>query len=792
MIRPTDLAKPSGITLTKHTQHVIDEAEYVLHVFGFACAKYKQLTGGDLRKDLLEAAKYHDWGKAAPIWQNACKADYNLYRTWRKGKGLDPNEVNAEDYRYYENEMRKQKKLSSPNIFRAGLRHEFASLKMVDDDGIKLSESVKAAIAAHHGKLNFKYINRWREDGRQSSLETKGPYYDYWLEFKRLSFQGKRQEFDQLLHKRYKFAAVRSLLRLADTRASRKEGEGVDGDYQFLPFKFEFKYDPRPVQQAALDIANEPISILRAPTGSGKTFASLLWAGEQIKAGRADRLVVAMPTRFTSNALSISVADEMGETGLYHSSAWYNRYGGIKNRTERLQAQEAHRMARYLATPVTVCTIDHLLISLTGVKEDHQTTFFFLANSCVVFDEADFYDPFVQANLVILLEVLRALKVPVLIMSATVPDSATMLYKITAPIKVPDDPTRQNTKKLKWLETNGEKGRERVMQKMLKLGNGIIYANTVERALWYYDWFVRQGTDIPLIIYHSRFREPDKMAIENKLIGMLGKNAWKNHEENPVRCIAIMTQIGEMSVNISSPVMLSDLCPWDRLAQRIGRLVRFDNQGEGICYVTEPQKDGELYPAPYGEYDRGKQSWIPVDALTNTMKDLKEQFAAAKVVTEDELVDFVNELYPIVPEMDNTTKNNQRNFINLIKDNWLIQPAMESNEEDVTVADKWSSRHIPPQVTVLSYEKRGQEKFLFTDFNDFQNHALEYGVACPVYLIEKELRKSSPKVEVVEIKLEKKGEAIKVYLTWHYDPQMGLAFLYQSKSKPDASSQIDL
>ncbi|RMH22745.1 MAG: hypothetical protein D6698_00545, partial [Gammaproteobacteria bacterium] len=63
---------------------------------------------------------------------------------------------------------------------------------------------------------------------------------------------------------------------------------------------------------------------------------------------------------------------------------------------------------------------------------------------------------------------------------------------------------------------------------------------------------------------------------------------------------------------------------------------------------------------------------------------------------------------------------------------------------------------------------------------------------CPVYLIEKELRKSVPKVEVVEIKLEKKEETMKVYATWHYNPQMGLAFLYQSESKPDASSQIDL
>ncbi|MAT55588.1 MAG: hypothetical protein CMN32_14010 [Saprospirales bacterium] len=793
MIKSSDLAKPSGITLAEHTQHVIDEAEKILRAVDFACVKYNRLTNGDLKKDLLEAAKYHDWGKVAPTWQNACRADYNLYRSWRKEKGLDPDAISAEDYRQYEIEMWKQDKLAAPKIFRAGLRHEFASLKMIDDAKISLSEPIKAAIAAHHGKLSFRYENRWKNDGRNSVLDQNGPYYDYWQELKRLSFQVKRQEsFDQLLRKRYQFAAIRSLLRLADTRASRKEGEGDDADYHFSPFEFNFKYKPRPVQQAALDIANEPVSILRAPTGSGKTFASLLWAREQIKAAKADRLVVAMPTRFTSNALSISVADEMGETGLYHSSAWHNRYGAVKGRKERLFAQEAHRMARYLVTPVTVCTIDHLLISLTGVKEDHQTTFFFLANSCVVFDEADFYDPFVQANLVVLLDVLRVLEVPMLIMSATVPDSARQLYNIATPIKVPDEPTRQNTKKLEWLDPDGEKDREWVMQEMLKLGNGIIYANTVERALWYYEWFVEQGTDIPLVMYHSRFTEPDKKAIENKLIDMLGKDAWKNHAEKPVRCIAIMTQIGEMSVNISSPLMLSDLCPWDRLAQRIGRLVRFDNQGEGICYINEPQKDGELYPAPYGEYNRGNKRWTPVEALMNTRKILQGQFAEAKEVTAEELVSFVNDLYPDKPSFDSTAKSNARLLLDHIKNNWLIQPNTQMDDANAVVDGGWSSRHIPPQVTVLSYEKRGQEEFSFSDFEDFQNHILEYGIACPVYLIEKELTKSLPKVEKVEIKLEKKEETMKVYATWHYNPQMGLAFLYQSESKPDASSQIDL
>ena len=789
MIIPTDLAKPAGITLNDHTEHVLNEAEYILQAFKFSCSKYERLTGANLRQDLLDAAKYHDWGKANTVWQIACKADYELYRQWRKENGLNPDEINATQYRQFGNDMRKQNKKSSPKIFKAGLRHEFASLKMASDSGIKLSGHVKAAIAAHHGKLSFRYVDRWKRDGRTSSLQMEGPFIEHWRELKRLSFRRKKQPLKQLLHQRYKFAAVRSLLRLADTRASRKEGEGEEADYRFQPFEFDFNYKLWPVQKTALDLATEAISILRAPTGSGKTFASLLWASEQIKAGRADRLVVAMPTRFTSNAISISVANEMGETGLYHSSAWHNRFGEINERRKRIEAQEAHRMAKYLATPVTVCTIDHLLMSLTGLKEDHQTTFFLLANSCVVFDESDFYDPFVQANLVVLLDALRALEVPVLLMSATVPDSARQLYKIEAPIRVPKEKTKQNIKMLEWLHSDDVK-KEWVMKEMLNNGNGIIYANTVERALCYYEWLVQQKTEIPLILYHSRFTEPDKKLIEEKLIVILGKNAWSNHEHKTVRGIAIMTQIGEMSVNISSPLMLSDLCPWDRLAQRIGRLARFENQEQGICYIVEPQKDGELYPAPYGEYNRGKNKWIPISAMINTKKNLQKYFISATSVTSNQLINYVNNLYPNKPEFDSTARLNANLLLQHIKNNWLIQPDTQMDEGNAVVDGGWSSRHIPPQIIILAYEKRGQERFTFTDLNDYQNHILENGVACPIYLVKKELRKTCPKVEIVSIFLEKWDESKRIYISWHYNSHMGLSFLYQNESMPDASCQV--
>lgn len=785
------LAKPSGITLAEHTRHVKEEAAYIIERLPFLAKKYALLCEGNLNEDLMKAAKFHDWGKAYSNWQNACQKDHQTYLNWRRAKLLPLDELSSADYRKYEHEMRKQGKLAGKHIFNAKLRHEIASLYFIEKNRILLSEKIRSAISAHHGKLSFRYKHRWKEDGKTSDYSTKGPFTKYWNEFEVLADDVSDKSLWEVVRKRYEYAAIRTLLQLADTRASRKEGEGEDAHYELSPFPEVKRFSTlRPVQKAALRVADQPVSILRAPTGSGKTYASLLWAEEQVTNGRADRLVIAMPTRFTSNALSISAAEQIGETGLYHSSAWYNRYGELKYGQAYKEAFEEHRMAKYLATPVTVCTIDHLLVSLTGTRETHHSTFYFLANSAVVFDEADFYDPFVQANMVVLIEVLRTLDVPILIMSATVPDSARKLYQVKSPITVAETELRNTQKELHFLGQSNAK-KEAVLWKMIEQEEGIIYANTVARALEYYRWLEdnKGKKKIPIVIYHSRFTEEDKKNIEEKLIDKLGKKSWERDKDEPVQGIAIMTQIGEMSVNISSTLMLSDLCPWDRLTQRVGRLARFEFQEKGICYVTTPQKNGQVYPAPYGEYSRKHKKWLPLAPFLHTEKQLKEHFSNARLITPGDFVDYVNDLYPDAPKLDSHSAANQRIYKEMIRANWLITPDTKTNEDEGYVGADWSSRHIPPQQVVYIEPPHD-----LTDYPDLQKFNLKYGVSVPQYLIEKELRKKeNRRILKILITLEKyDDEKIEVHYTSDYNAELGLAFLYEENFRPNVTNQTDL
>src|SRR5690606_18691842 len=143
--------------------------------------------------------------------------------------------------------------------------------------------------------------------------------------------------------------------------------------------------------------------------------------------------------------------------------------------------------------------------------------------------------------------------------------------------------------------------------------------------------------NIKPLLYHSRFTEPHKKDKEQTLLEALGKDAWKNGTASG---IAILTQIGEMSINISADIMITELCPIDRLVQRAGRLCRFDKEKTGELYVVIPQKEGKHYPAPYGKYIP-KQGWEAFPSLLKT-----QEIIDCKKYSAGEFVVLVNEVYP--------------------------------------------------------------------------------------------------------------------------------------------------
>lgn len=545
-----NLAKPTGLLLNVHREDVYIETKNIIREHPFVIRKYLDLTNKNLGKRVSASAWYHDDGKKHAKWQNACWKDYEEFLKSGKTQGL--------------------------NLLKSGIRHEMESLRMHKHDTNKFSDVVTVAIAAHHAKLGKRFEERWEKD-------DNGAFKELWENIEKINlnliFEKTLAEvkFQTAILKNYEFAGPRFYLQLADHRASIKESNKPVPQFKKFDYQFPPDWIKKPVQQIAENNWEDDLLLLRAPTGAGKTDAALLWARKQIENGRADRLVIAMPTRFTSNALSINISNSLSETGLYHSSAWFTRFfEDVKQSAEAEHAAKLeHEFARLLETPVTVCTIDHLLMALTHTREDHHAITFNLAHSCLVIDEADFYDEFTQANILELLKVLRELKVPVLLMSASLPESSLKMYQATGfqPKEIKEDISDNKRIRCQIKSINKY---ERIDDINGFLENSlqqptIIYANTIAKAMDFYKWF--QERNMKPILYHSRFTEPHKLKKEDNLLEKLGREAWKNGKAEG---IAIMTQIGEMSVNISSNYMISEMCPADRLVQRIGRLSRFD------------------------------------------------------------------------------------------------------------------------------------------------------------------------------------------------------------------------
>jgi CRISPR-associated endonuclease/helicase Cas3 len=747
----TPLAKSANppVYLDDHIRHLIEQVDVVLTPRAFVRQKYEARTGEDLRQNVTQSARWHDEGKKDPQWQTACQKDHEITKATGKESGR--------------------------NLMRVGVRHELISLVEMERLKANVSLPVKVAVAAHHNKLSRRQQDRWKE---------RAEFQKHWNEFEAEASMirtSDRSGVEQALRKRYFVSGPRALLQMVDHRASAAEQNEPLPEFTPFAYSFPVNWTKRGVQKLIEDLWDEPFAVLRAPTGAGKTDAALLWAQHQVECGRADRLVIAMPTRFTANALAISTAETLSATGLYHSSAWYQR---IKDReptvADKKLIDKEQELARRLETPVTVTTIDHLCICLTGTREDHHAIFFSLAHSCVVIDEADFYDDFTQQNIVVLLRVLKELNVPVLLMSATVPESALHVYATSGlqPKQIYEDKTDYERPRCvihRYGAAQQPDDLAELLQRALEGEPTIIYANTVNRAQAYYRWFKARDVD-DVVLYHSRFTEPHKAEKENRLRDLLGKEAWEKGEAHG---IAILTQIGEISVNISADLMISDLCPIDRLAQRAGRLSRFrnrsgNNETPGQLFIIVPErvnkKTGlpELYPAPYGHYESSQKGWQINDALRHSNELLVNGEYAAKT-----FVDLVNQLYPEASEAALHVKENKRELEKLIVTNWLILPKEELQQDDDRTKE-WSSRDIPPQYTIYA-----DYDYLF-DGNVFDNRSkrrefeIRHGIQCYAY----EFNAAHKNNWITETSFFVREEEEKLFLVrpQFYDQDMGLHF----------------
>lgn len=423
-----------------------------------------------------------------------------------------------------------------------------------------------------------------------------------------------------------------------------------------------FQFRPREIQRAfsqVLDeVENPGIIIFEAPMGLGKTEAALLGVEQMAEKKKCSGMFFGLPTQATSDGIFLRIKDWVGkiagETGdsksiqLVHGKAQFNEtFQNLKN-ADNIDVEEAEGTVvinewftgkkTAVLDDFVVGTVDQFLMA--GLKQKHLALRHLgLSKKVIVIDEVHAYDAYMGEFLYRVVEWLGAYRIPVIILSATLPASkrkelvktycqgmgiknrhiqakyadwekteAYPLITYTDGNRISQlrDFRMENTKEVK-VELLEEDDFAATIQKSLSNGGvaGII-VNTVKRAQHLAEKLENIFGKENISVLHSSFLAPHRQEKEIQLLSEIGK-----HSNRPKLKIVVGTQVLEQSLDIDFDVLFIDIAPIDLLLQRIGRLHRHEgterpmNLKEPVVYVMGIQGVAEFEEGTktiYGDY----------------------------------------------------------------------------------------------------------------------------------------------------------------------------------------------
>ena len=369
--------------------------------------------------------------------------------------------------------------------------------------------------------------------------------------------------------------------------------------------------------------------------GEGKTEAALLAAEVLAAQTEANGLFVGLPTQATADQMFSRVtgwlAAQPGEVtvALAHGKASRNEAYqrlmpeavGIGENEDGVNAAEvtasqwlAGRKRRLLA-PVVVGTVDQLL--LAGVASRHVALRFLgLTGKVVVVDEVHAYDAYMSVILRRVLAWLGAARVPVILLSATLPAGVRaellsayaggavspvssgypLITWIDAPpAGQPEGPfvpewerpaalaagqsrsyhpaaTQARAVRVEFQAERDEAVAANLARRAVAEGGCVlVLRNTVGRAQRTYEYVAAALAPGEATLAHARFTVADRRLRDRLLIDRFGPDAA---EARPFRHVLVATQVAEQSLDVDFDLLISDLAPVDLLLQRLGRVHR--------------------------------------------------------------------------------------------------------------------------------------------------------------------------------------------------------------------------
>ncbi|MFZ2175489.1 MAG: CRISPR-associated helicase Cas3', partial [Rhodococcus sp. (in: high G+C Gram-positive bacteria)] len=379
--------------------------------------------------------------------------------------------------------------------------------------------------------------------------------------------------------------------------------------------------EPRSMQVAAVDAARAMVEpgmlVIEAAMGTGKTEAALAVAEVLAEKFGQGGVFFALPTMATSNAMFERVLGWIeAQDGLAAASAVLAHSKAALNPSYReLQSESALGLVgddvcdhgatviahswmsgrkRGLLAEFVVGTVDQLLFAALKAKHVVLRHLAF-ANKVVIIDEVHAADVYMREYLKRALEWLGSYRVPVILLSATLPseqrvalvtayqsgeqacgdlvgDIGYPVITVCQPSGVQtidvEDTSAPTVVEISQLRDDEDALVDLLSELLAEGGCAGVVRNTVGRAQETARLLsARFPGEVTLV--HSRFLAQHRSDLEADLVEQLGPQGSR-----PARRIVVGTQVIEQSLDIDFDVMISDMAPIDLLFQRMGRLHR--------------------------------------------------------------------------------------------------------------------------------------------------------------------------------------------------------------------------
>lgn len=336
-----------------------------------------------------------------------------------------------------------------------------------------------------------------------------------------------------------------------------------------------FKFSLNDHQESCADI--EGSVFLQAPTGSGKTEASLMWAQANQSPEQSRHVFYVLPFTASINAMyqrlrskslfgKEAVSFLHGRSG-YFTYRWLTESEfGLNEGAAAKEASRIRQQTRELYYPVKVVTPHQILMAFLGLKGWEKSLCEY-SGGLFILDEIHAYEPNLMGLLFEILGRLgNELDARICVMSATFPSLLQnrlmeQIGNVRRVSLVPNERERYDRHIIHVAEGNIADYLDEVREKLDSGLRVLIVLNTVDGAMDCYDTLSSYASNPCLI--HGRLIGKDRREAEKRLMD----------RDDPVGLL-VGTQAIEVSLDIDFDALYTDPAPLDALLQRFGRVNR--------------------------------------------------------------------------------------------------------------------------------------------------------------------------------------------------------------------------